>query len=131
MMEPIQGEAGVQIPDEGYLRSVRELCTKHNVLLICDEVQSGLGALHFFHFNVPCDWEHLSRIEVDFNPISWLSVQLRRGHAFLILGSFHFTLVFHVMFYVPITGVWSYAGIFRGGFLRLLLSPIKYHVVCT
>ena len=43
MVEPIQGEAGVVIPPAGYLRKVRELCTKYNVLLICDEVQTGLG----------------------------------------------------------------------------------------
>ena len=43
LFEPIQGEAGVIVPPEGYLRSVRELCTKHNVLMIADEIQSGLG----------------------------------------------------------------------------------------
>lgn len=43
MVEPIQGEAGVVIPDDGYLRKVRELCTQHNVLWIADEVQTGLG----------------------------------------------------------------------------------------
>lgn len=43
MMEPIQGEAGVVVPDPGYLKSVRELCTKNNVLWIADEVQTGLG----------------------------------------------------------------------------------------
>jgi len=43
MVEPIQGEAGVVVPDEGYLAGVRALCTKYNVLWIADEVQSGLG----------------------------------------------------------------------------------------
>lgn len=43
MVEPIQGEAGVVVPDHGYLRGVRDLCTKHNVLWIADEVQTGLG----------------------------------------------------------------------------------------
>jgi len=42
MVEPIQGEAGVVVPDPGYLRSVRDLCTKNNVLWIADEVQTGL-----------------------------------------------------------------------------------------
>ena len=42
MVEPIQGEAGVVVPDEGYLRGVRQLCDKHNVLWIADEVQTGL-----------------------------------------------------------------------------------------
>jgi len=43
MVEPIQGEAGVVVPDDGYLKGVRELCNKHNVLWIADEVQTGLG----------------------------------------------------------------------------------------
>jgi len=43
MVEPIQGEAGVVVPDDGYLRQVKELCQKHRVLLIADEVQTGLG----------------------------------------------------------------------------------------
>ena len=43
MVEPIQGEAGVLVPDEGYLRSVRTLCTTYNVLFIADEVQTGIG----------------------------------------------------------------------------------------
>jgi ornithine--oxo-acid transaminase len=42
MVEPIQGEAGVVIPDEGYLRAVRNLCTEYNVLFIADEIQTGL-----------------------------------------------------------------------------------------
>lgn len=41
ILEPIQGEAGVCVPYEGYLKAVRELCTKNNVLFICDEVQTG------------------------------------------------------------------------------------------
>ena len=43
MVEPIQGEAGVVVPDEGYLASVRALCTKYNVLFIADEVQTGIA----------------------------------------------------------------------------------------
>jgi len=43
MVEPIQGEAGVVVPDEGYLRSAYELCQKHNVLFIADEVQTGIA----------------------------------------------------------------------------------------
>jgi len=42
-MEPLQGEAGVVIPDDGYMLAVQNLCKKHNVLLIFDEVQTGLG----------------------------------------------------------------------------------------
>ena len=43
LMEPIQGEAGVIIPDDGYLKAARDLCDKHNVVLILDEIQTGLG----------------------------------------------------------------------------------------
>ena len=43
LVEPIQGEGGVIVPPEGYLRKVRDLCTKHNVLMIADEIQTGLG----------------------------------------------------------------------------------------
>ena len=43
MVEPIQGEAGVVVPSEGYLSGVRELCDKYQVLFIADEVQTGIG----------------------------------------------------------------------------------------
>jgi ornithine--oxo-acid transaminase len=43
MVEPIQGEAGVVVPHEGYLKGVRDLCTKNNVLFIADEVQTGIA----------------------------------------------------------------------------------------
>ncbi len=43
MVEPIQGEAGVVVPHEGYLAGVRRLCTKYNVLFIADEVQTGIA----------------------------------------------------------------------------------------
>jgi ornithine--oxo-acid transaminase len=43
LVEPIQGEAGIVVPPEGYLRQLREICDRHNVLLILDEIQSGLG----------------------------------------------------------------------------------------
>jgi ornithine--oxo-acid transaminase len=43
LFEPIQGEAGIIIPDEGYLKYVRDLCTSHQVLMMADEIQSGLG----------------------------------------------------------------------------------------
>lgn len=43
LVEPIQGEAGVIIPPAGYLKQLRQICTKKNVLLIMDEIQTGLG----------------------------------------------------------------------------------------
>ena len=43
MVEPIQGEAGVIVPDDGYLKGVREICDKYNVLFIADEVQTGIA----------------------------------------------------------------------------------------
>ena len=43
LVEPIQGEAGVNIPPDGYLKEVREICTENNVMLVLDEIQTGLG----------------------------------------------------------------------------------------
>lgn len=43
LVEPIQGEAGVYTPDEDFIRKARQLCTDHNVLLIADEIQTGIG----------------------------------------------------------------------------------------
>lgn len=43
LLEPIQGEAGVIVPDEGYLAEIRALCTKHSILLMADEIQTGLA----------------------------------------------------------------------------------------
>jgi ornithine--oxo-acid transaminase len=43
MVEPIQGEAGIRIPPEGYLRNVRRICTERDVAMITDEIQTGLG----------------------------------------------------------------------------------------
>lgn len=43
LVEPIQGEAGIIIPPAGYLKRCADICKKHNVLLICDEIQTGLG----------------------------------------------------------------------------------------
>ena len=54
MVEPIQGEAGVVVPDEGYLAGVRALCTQHNVLFIADEVQTGIGRTGKM---LACDYE--------------------------------------------------------------------------
>jgi ornithine--oxo-acid transaminase len=54
MVEPIQGEAGVVVPDEGYLSGVRKLCTKYNVLFIADEVQTGIARTGKM---LACDYE--------------------------------------------------------------------------
>jgi ornithine--oxo-acid transaminase len=43
LVEPIQGEGGIVVPPDGYLRRCREICSRHGVLMICDEVQTGLG----------------------------------------------------------------------------------------
>ncbi len=43
LVEPIQGEAGVNVPDDNYIEGVRQLCTKYNILMIADEIQTGLG----------------------------------------------------------------------------------------
>ncbi|KAG6899625.1 hypothetical protein C0993_008567 [Termitomyces sp. T159_Od127] len=54
LVEPIQGEAGIVVPEQGYLAKVHALCKKHNVLLICDEIQTGLcrtGKLLASHYD--------------------------------------------------------------------------------
>lgn len=43
MLEPIQGEAGIKIPSQGYLAEIRKLCDTHNILMVLDEIQTGLG----------------------------------------------------------------------------------------
>ncbi|MDA8242121.1 MAG: acetylornithine transaminase [Nitrospiraceae bacterium] len=59
MIEPIQGEGGVKVPDPDYLRNLRELCDRHGILLILDEVQTGIGRTGKFfayeHFGITPD----------------------------------------------------------------------------
>lgn len=43
LVEPIQGEAGIVVPDDSYLKEIRKLCDQHNVLMICDEIQTGIA----------------------------------------------------------------------------------------
>lgn len=54
LVEPIQGEAGVVVPPEGYLQAVREVCSRHNVLMLADEVQTGFCRTGRWF---ACDWE--------------------------------------------------------------------------
>ncbi len=54
MFEPIQGEAGVVVPHDGYLKGVRALCSQYNVLMIADEVQTGIARTGKL---LACDWE--------------------------------------------------------------------------
>lgn len=54
LFEPIQGEGGVILPPEGFLRKAAEICAKHNVLLVADEIQTGLGRTGRF---LACDHE--------------------------------------------------------------------------
>ncbi|HIE37995.1 MAG TPA: ornithine--oxo-acid transaminase [Anaerolineales bacterium] len=54
LVEPIQGEGGVIVPPEGYLREVREVCARHDILFIADEIQTGLGRTGRLF---ACDWE--------------------------------------------------------------------------
>ncbi|SDE58307.1 ornithine--oxo-acid transaminase [Pricia antarctica] len=63
LVEPIQGEAGVFVPSEGYLKSAKDLCEKHNVLFIADEVQTGIartGRLLATCGNCSCPDKHCS-----------------------------------------------------------------------
>ncbi|HEC33242.1 MAG TPA: ornithine--oxo-acid transaminase [Chloroflexi bacterium] len=56
LVEPIQGEGGVIVPPQGYLKRVRKICTRHNVLFIADEIQTGLGRTGRLF---ACDWEEV------------------------------------------------------------------------
>ncbi|XLS55248.1 hypothetical protein HN51_005003, partial [Arachis hypogaea] len=56
LLELIQGEAGVIIPPDGYLKAVRDLCTRYNVLMIADKIQTGLVRTGKM---LACDWEEV------------------------------------------------------------------------
>ena len=59
LVEPIKGEGGIIVPPAGYLKACEEICKKHNVLMICDEIQTGLGRtgklLAYQHENIQPD----------------------------------------------------------------------------
>jgi ornithine--oxo-acid transaminase len=57
LVEPIQGEAGVNVPPDGYLREVREICDRNRVLLVADEIQTGLGRCGQLF---ACEWEDVT-----------------------------------------------------------------------
>lgn len=61
VLEPVQGEAGIKIPSPGYLKQVRDLCTKYNVLMVLDEVQTGLGRTGKL---MGADWEPGVRADI-------------------------------------------------------------------
>lgn len=54
LFEPIQGEAGVNLPPDGYYQGIREICTKNNVLMVADEIQTGFGRTGY---KFACDYE--------------------------------------------------------------------------
>ena len=56
LVEPIQGEARINIPPEGYLKTIRDLCDEHNILFIADEIQAGLGRSGKLF---ACDWDNV------------------------------------------------------------------------
>ncbi|MCL6594558.1 MAG: aminotransferase class III-fold pyridoxal phosphate-dependent enzyme, partial [Alicyclobacillus sp.] len=56
IFEPIQGEGGIIVPPDGYLRAVRELCDRHHVLMVADEIQTGLGRTGQMF---ACQWEQV------------------------------------------------------------------------
>ncbi|KAL7242052.1 hypothetical protein ACSBR1_014598 [Camellia fascicularis] len=56
LFEPIQGEAGVIIPPDGYLKAVRDLCSEYNILMVADEIQTGLARTGRM---LACDWEEV------------------------------------------------------------------------
>src|SRR5699024_11908869 len=56
LIDPIQGEAGINIPPDGFLKEAYDLCQSENVLFMADEIQSGLGRSGKF---LACDWENV------------------------------------------------------------------------
>lgn len=86
MLEPIQGEGGVRIPQEGYLKAVREICDEKGVLLIFDEVQVGMGRtgklFAYEHENVKPDLMTLAKSLAGGVPIGALLIRKGIAEAF-------------------------------------------------
>lgn len=75
MLEPIQGEAGIKIPPKGYLKEIREICDRNNILMIVDEIQTGLGRtgklFAYEHENIKPDMVTIGKaLSGGFYPIS-------------------------------------------------------------
>ncbi len=86
MLEPIQGEGGVNIPSEGYFQSVRKICDEHNLLLIFDEVQVGMGRtgsmFAYEHFGVAPDIMTLAKALAGGAPIGTMLSKDKYAEAF-------------------------------------------------
>jgi acetylornithine aminotransferase len=86
MLEPIQGEGGVRCPDDGYLRAVRQICDASGVLLIFDEIQTGMGRtgrlFAYEHFDVEPDIMTLAKALANGLPIGAMLATDRVAEAF-------------------------------------------------
>lgn len=87
MLEPIQGEGGINIPDHDYLEKVRALCNKHNLLLILDEVQVGMGRTGKLfaheHFGITPDIMTLAKALAGGAPIGTMLAKADIARAFV------------------------------------------------
>jgi acetylornithine aminotransferase len=87
MLEPIQGEGGVNIPSRGYFQAVRELCDRHGLLLIFDEVQVGMGRtgtlFAYEHFDVVPDIMTLAKALAGGAPIGTMLAKDKYAAAFV------------------------------------------------
>jgi acetylornithine/N-succinyldiaminopimelate aminotransferase len=87
MLEPIQGEGGVNVPDPGYFRAVREICDRHGLLLIFDEVQVGMGRtgklFAYEHFDVVPDIMTLAKALAGGAPIGTMLAKDKFAAAFV------------------------------------------------
>jgi acetylornithine aminotransferase len=87
MLEPIQGEGGVNVPSPGYFQEVRRLCDKHNLILIFDEVQVGMGRtgklFAYEHFDIVPDIMTLAKALAGGAPIGTMLATDRYAAAFV------------------------------------------------